>query len=74
MRELPGSTGMQIILCKNHAVDEKDLSAEVEQVIEREMGVKMHIQVCTPGSDPRAEEPVIDLSGMIDMEIDIDQS
>ncbi|MDE6960664.1 MAG: DNA polymerase III subunit gamma/tau [Lachnospiraceae bacterium] len=74
LRELPGSTGMQIILCKNHAVDEKDLSAEVEQVIEREMGVKMHIQVCTPGSDPRAEEPVIDLSGMIDMEIDIDQS
>ena len=73
LRELPEHAGVQIILCKNHAVDEKELAEEVEQTVLRELNVKMKIQVCTPDSDPRFEDPVIDLSGLIDMEIDIEE-
>ena len=73
LRELPEHAGVQIILCKNHAVDEKELAEEVEQTVLRELNVKMKIQVCTPDSDPRFEDPVIDLSGLVDMEIDIEE-
>lgn len=73
-RELPEHAGVQIILCKNHAVDEKELAEEMEQIIQKELNVEMNIQVSVPENDPRAEEPVIDLSGLIDMEIDIDES
>ncbi len=73
-RELPEHGGIQIILCKNHAVDEKELAEEVEQVILKELGCSIHVIVSMPDSDPRSEEPVIDLSGFIDMPIDIDQS
>ncbi len=74
LRELPGHAGIQIILCKNHAVDEDGLAEEMEQVIRRELNVEMKVQVCTPDSDQRPEEPVIDLTGLVDMEIDIDES
>lgn len=73
-RELPEHAGIQIILCKNHAVDEKELAEEVEQVILRELGAGIHVQVSMPDNDLRAGEPVIDLSGFIDMPIDIDES
>ncbi len=65
---------MQIILCKNYAVDEKELAGELEQIARRELNVELGIQVSTPESDARAEEPVIDLSGFINMEIDIEET
>lgn len=71
-RELPEHQGVQIILCKDHAVDEKELAEEVEQVIERELQVRMKVQVCTPNTDTRPMEPVIDLSKAINMDIDIE--
>ena len=71
-RELPEHGGVQIILCKDHAVDEKELAEEVEQVIERELNVRMKVQVCTPKTDTRPTEPVIDLSKAINMDIDIE--
>lgn len=73
LRELPEHTGVQIILCKNHAVDEKELADEMEQLVLKEINVKMKIQVCTPDSDPRSSDPVIDLSGLVNMEIDIEE-
>lgn len=73
LRELPEHAGVQIILCKNHAVDERELAEEVERIVLEELNVKMKIQVCTPDSDPRAEDPVIDLSEMVNMEIDIEE-
>ncbi|MBS6397736.1 MAG: DNA polymerase III subunit gamma/tau [Clostridiales bacterium] len=71
-RELPEHGGVQIILCRDHAVDEKELAEEVEQVIERELNVRMKVQVCTPMTDTRPQEPVIDLAKSINMDIDID--
>ncbi len=71
-RELPEHGGVQIILCKDHAVDEKELAEEVEQVIEKVMDVRMKVQVCTPNTDTRPTEPVIDLSKAINMDIDIE--
>ena len=71
-RELPEHGGVQIILCKDHAVDEKELAEEVEQVIERELGVRMKVQVCTPKTDTRPAEPIIDLSKAINIDIDIE--
>lgn len=71
-RELPDHAGVQIILCKEHAVDEKELAEEVEQVVERELNVRMKVQICTPKTDTRALEPVIDLSKAINMDIDIE--
>lgn len=71
-RELPEHAGVQIILCKEHAVDEKELAEEVEQVVERELNVRMKVQICTPKTDTRALEPVIDLSKAINMDIDIE--
>lgn len=73
LRELPEHTGIQIILCKNHAVDEKELAEEVEQVVQKELNVQMKIQICTPGSDLSPEDPVINLSEMVHMEIDIEE-
>lgn len=72
IRELPDHSGVQIVLCKNHAVEEKDLEQEVETMIERELNVHMHVQVCTPNSDTRPQEPVIDLSQAIAMDIEIE--
>lgn len=73
LRELPEHAGVQIVLCKNHAVDENELAEELEQVVLKELNVKMKVQVCTPDSDQRPEDPVIDLTGLVDMEIDIDE-
>lgn len=73
-RELPDHAGVQIILCKDHAVDEKELAEELEQVIERELNVRMRVQISTPKTDTRPQEPVIDLSKSINMDIDIDLS
>ncbi|HBN55535.1 MAG TPA: DNA polymerase III subunit gamma/tau [Lachnospiraceae bacterium] len=72
LRELPGHTGVQIVLNKNHPVDEEALAEELEQVIEKELHVRMAVQICTPATDTRAEEASIDLSGMIHMDIDIE--
>ncbi|MBR5510277.1 MAG: DNA polymerase III subunit gamma/tau [Lachnospiraceae bacterium] len=71
-RELPEQGGVQIILCRDHAVDEKELAEEVEQVVERVMNVRMKVQVCTPHTDTRPTEPVIDLSKAINIDIDIE--
>lgn len=73
-RELPEHTGVQIVLCKNHPVDETELAAEIEQMVLREMNLRLKIQISIPGEDERAGEPVIDLSGFIDMKIDIDEN
>lgn len=73
LRELPEHAGVQVILCKNHAVDEKELAEELERLILKELNVKMKVQVCTPENDFRPEEPMIDLSGLIDMKIEIDE-
>ena len=45
LRELPEHTGIQIILCKNHAVDEKELAEEVEQVVQKELNVQMKLGI-----------------------------
>lgn len=71
-RELPDHAGVQIILCKDHAVDEKELAEEMEKVIERELNVRMRVQISTPKTDTRAQEPVIDLTKAINMDIDIE--
>ncbi len=63
---------MQIVLCQNHAVDEKELAEEVETMVEEVLHVQLHVEVCTPDTDERAQEPVLDLSGMIDIDIDIE--
>lgn len=71
-RELPDHAGVQIILCKEYAVDEKELAEEIEHVIEKELNVRMRVQVCTPKTDTRPQDPVIDLSKAINMDIDIE--
>ncbi len=73
LRELPEHAGVQIILCKNHAVDEKDLAGEMERMIQKVLNVKMKILISTPDDDPHSEDPVIDLSGLVDMKIDIEE-
>lgn len=65
LRELPDHTGVQIILNKDLPVDEQALSREVEQMIENMLDVHMKVQISMPGTDARAEEPALDLSGMI---------
>ena len=52
--------------------DTEALAADLEVLVERELGVRMKFQVHTPHNDPRPQEPVADLSGLIDMEIEID--
>ena len=71
-RELPDGSGVQIILGRELPVDEQALAADLEMLVERELGVRMKFQVHTPHNDPRPQEPVADLSGLIDMEIEID--
>lgn len=65
LRELPEHTGVQIILGKDLPVDEQALSREVEQMIENMLDVHMKVQISMPGTDTRAEEPALDLSGMV---------
>ena len=71
-RELSDHGGVQIVLCQNHAADEKELAEEVETMVEEVLHVQLHVEVCTPDTDERAQEPVLDLSGMIDIDIDIE--
>ena len=71
-RELPDGTGVQVILGRELPVDEQALGADLEALVERELNVHMKFQVHTPHNDPRPQEPVADLSGLIDMEIEID--
>ena len=71
-RELPDGSGIQVILGRELPVDEQALAADLEMLVERELGVRMKFQVHTPHNDPRPQEPVADLSGLIDMEIEID--
>ncbi|MDO4261287.1 MAG: DNA polymerase III subunit gamma/tau [Eubacteriales bacterium] len=73
-RELPDGSGVQIILARDLPVDEAALAEDVAALIERELGVRMKVQVNTPQTDPRPQEPVAALSGldMIDMEIEIE--
>ena len=72
LRELPDGTGVQIILARELPVDEQELAASVEKMIEKELKVRMKVQIHTPHTDPRPQEPVTDLSGFIDMDIDIE--
>ena len=72
LRELPDGTGVQIILARELPVDEQELADGVEKMIERELKVRMKVQIHTPHTDPRPQDPVTDLSGFIDMDIDIE--
>ena len=72
LRELPDGTGVQIILARELPVDEQELADSVEKMIERELKVRMKVQIHTPHTDPRPQDPVTDLSGFIDMDIDIE--
>jgi len=72
VRELPEHAGVQIILCRDYGVDEKELGEQVEQTVERMMQVRLRVQVSLPATDTRPGEPVIDLSKSINMDIDID--
>lgn len=71
-RELPDHSGAEIILGRELPVDEQALARDLEQLVEKEMQVRMNIKVHTPRSDPRPEEAVLDLSGLINMEIEVD--
>ncbi|MCD8249004.1 MAG: DNA polymerase III subunit gamma/tau [Lachnospiraceae bacterium] len=71
-RELPDRLGAEIILSRELPVDEQALAQDLERLVEKEMQVRMSIKVHTPHSDPRPEEAVLDLSGLIDMEIEVD--
>lgn len=73
-RELPGHGGVQIVLALNHAVDEKELAAEVEDMTEKILNVRFPIQITIPKMDERAEEPMMDLSGVIHMDIEIEET
>jgi hypothetical protein len=72
VRELPDHGGVQIILRENLPVDEVQLSADVEAMIEKELHVSMKVQISTPQTDARPQEPVIDLSQAIAINIDIE--
>ncbi len=72
VRELPGHAGVQVVLCKDYAADEKAMAEELEGLAEKELRVKLRIQVCTPQTDERPQDPAIDLRGFIDMDIDIE--
>ena len=61
-RELPDGSGIQVILGRELPVDEQALAADLEMLVERELGVRMKFQVHTPHNDPRPQEPVADLS------------
>ena len=72
VRELPEGAGIQVILGRELPVDEQALSEDLQRMIEKELHVQMKVQVHTPHTDPRPQEPVADLSGFIDMEIEVD--
>jgi len=72
VRELPDHAGVQIILSRELPVDEQELAENVEQMIEKELHVRMKVQISTPRTDTRPQEPVIDLSQAIHMNIDIE--
>ena len=74
-RELPDHSGVQIILCRDYAVDEQTLAEEIEQTAAREFQMDIRIQVRTPQTDVGSQDPWIDmddLSNSIDMEIEIE--
>ncbi|MCC8163757.1 MAG: DNA polymerase III subunit gamma/tau [Lachnospiraceae bacterium] len=71
-RELPDRSGAEIILGRELPVDEQALAQDLGRLVEKEMQVRMNIKVHTPHTDPRPEEAVLDLSGLIDMEIEVD--
>lgn len=48
LRELPDGTGVQIILARELPVDEQELADSVEKMIERELKVRMKVQIHTP--------------------------
>ncbi len=73
LRELPGHDGVQIILAREDLpVDAVQLAQDVERMIEREMKVRMSVQISTPRTDTRPQEAVLDLSEVINMEIEIE--
>lgn len=72
LRELPDHTGVQILLARDLPVDERELAETLEQMIDRELHVRMKVQISTPRTDTRPQEPKLDLSGAIDMDIDIE--
>lgn len=72
IRELPEHGGVQIVLARELPVDEQALAADVEQMIEKELHVRMKVQVSTPGTDSRPQEPMVDLSQAIHMDIEIE--
>jgi DNA polymerase-3 subunit gamma/tau len=72
VRELPDHGGVQIILREDLPVDEKQLSDDVEAMIEKELHVSIKVQISTPQTDTRPQEPVIDLSQAIAIDIDIE--
>jgi DNA polymerase-3 subunit gamma/tau len=72
IRELPDHSGVQIILRENLPVDEVQLSENVEEMIKEELHVSMKVQISTPQTDARPQEPVIDLSQAIAINIDIE--
>ena len=65
---------MQIVLALNHAVDEKELAAEIEDITEKILNVRFPIQITIPKMDERAAEPMMDLSGVIHMDIEIEEN
>jgi DNA polymerase-3 subunit gamma/tau len=73
VRALPDYSGVQIILSRDFPVDEQLLAENVEAAIERELQVRMKVQISTPQTDARAQEPVIDLSQAIAIDIDIEE-
>lgn len=73
-RELSGHSGVQIVLALNHAVDEKELAAEIEDITEKILNVRFPIQITIPKMDERAAEPMMDLSGVIHMDIEIEEN
>lgn len=44
-RELPDGSGIQVILGRELPVDEQALAADLEMLVERELGVRMKFQV-----------------------------
>ena len=72
LRELPEHTGVQIILSRDWPVDEQELSQAVEEMTEKMLNVHMKVQISIPGTDTRAEEPALDLSGLVGMPIELE--
>ena len=74
-RELPDHSGVQIILCRDYAVDEQALAEEIQQTAAEEFQMKIRVQVRTPQTDTDSKEPWIDMGELrdsIDMDIEIE--